>query len=735
MIRATNRLVGGVAVMAAVLSAPATALEPEAAGALEQKIAQAEASLREGELQLAESHYREALREGWMQMGTLARIEGRADAAREAFERASSSAVDNRLALQALALLHLQTGQAAAAAEILGRLAASDPSDAGTRRLLAQALSASGRPEESLRELEQALAAAPGDAETLYALATGYLRTKRVEDAARVFAELQRARPGARTRVLIGRSYRDFGEYARATAELEAALRQDPNVRRAHYYLGSVLVAQKGRAGLEEAIVEFQAELRIAPFDPLTNLELGMALVDTQRPEQALPALELAARVEPKEARTFYYLGRAQLGAGLSQEAEASLRIALELARRDGSSGDQLRVIHNQLGQALRARGEDQEAAIHFAEAESFSAQGSEAARERLARRLAGAAEPEPDAVSSSVPLIESSPLASLTKAERLEVERRVSAALARTYLNLGVLLAQGERFARAAEQLELAARLDPDFPQVQSSLGIAYFNAQQFEKAQAPLSRALAQSPGDADLKRMLALTWLNTQEYAKAVELLRDDPELATNTSLRFAFGLALVKSGQTAQAEQVFARLISSEGDSAELNVLLGKAYAQMGDFGSAIAAFERALALEPDVAEAHAALGVIYYKQGRLEQAEAALRRELVLRPGDLQSRQNLAQVLESDQRPDEALPLLRGVLAARPDFADARYLLGKILLAQGATEQAVEQLEAAVRLAPDEANAHYQLGRGYTALGRSEDAQRQFEVFRQIKAKR
>ena len=153
----------------------------------------------------------------------------------------------------------------------------------------------------------------------------GVPRAKKVDEAARLFAQIAEDRPIPQTRVLIGRTYRDYGEYERARAELRAALRQDPRVRRAHYYLGNVIVEEKGRAGLEEAIPEFQAELRLAPQDVLSNLELGMALVDTQRPEEALPALEIAARAEPPEARTFYYLGRAQLGAGRPAEATASL--------------------------------------------------------------------------------------------------------------------------------------------------------------------------------------------------------------------------------------------------------------------------------------------------------------------------------------------------------------------------------------------------------------------------
>ncbi len=727
-------LCAAVALLGGPLPAPAVAAVADAAATVGRSMAAAETSLREGEFQVAESHYRDALREAWLLTGTLARVEGRPQEARDAFRRASTSAVENRLALQALALAHLQLGETAPAVAILRRLATSSPNDVQARRLLAQSLSADGQEDESVRVLEEAAAMAPGDAELAFALASAYLGAKRVEDAARLFGRIATDRPIPQTRVLIGRTYRDHGEYERARGELRAALRQDPRVRRAHYYLGNVTVEEKGRAGLEEAIPEFQAELELAPQDVLSNLELGMALVDTQRPEEALPALEIAARAEPPEARTFYYLGRAQLGAGRAAEATASLERALALADTAKATDGQRRVMHNQLGQALRALGRSEEAARHFAEAERLSAQGSETSREDLARQMAGTKEPEAGQ-AKGVAMIESSPLAALPAAERNELRLRLTAALARTYLNLGVMQAQRGRFGGASEQLEKAAEVDPSFPQVLSSLGIAYFNARRFEKATVPLERALAQNPTDAGVRRMLGMAWLNTREYGKAAELLERDPDIGKDPSLQFAYGLALAKSGQALKAQEVFGKLLSTHGDSAELSVLLGKAYAQMGDFDAAVEYLQKALRLKPDAAEANGALGVIFLKQGKMAEAEASLRAELALRPSDLQSRQNLAYVLETEQRPEEALPLLRSVLQAKPDFAEARYLLGKILLAQGATAEAIEHLEAATRLSPEEANAHYQLGRAYTRAGRTGEAEQQFEISRQIKAKR
>jgi tetratricopeptide (TPR) repeat protein len=711
-------------------SAAEAPLDPGAA--LDAAISAAESSLRDGELQVAESHYRTALLEGWLLMGDLQATGRQLPSARESYRRASMAAVETRRALRSLALVHLQSGEPAEAVRLLTGVVARNPKDLQARRLLAKALTAAGQLAEAVQVLEEAHAAAPDDLELMFALASEYLRLKKVEAAQPLFARILKERPLAQTLILIGRTYRDFSEYGRARTELHAALRMDPTARRAHFYLGTLGLMEGGPGGLEEAIAEFRQELKVSPADPLASLRLGIALMESRQPAEALPALDLAARSGSPDAETFYYLGRAQLALDLPVEAVSSLRRALELARGPSFREVQRRSIHYNLALALRKTGASDEAAAHFAEAELASARGAESAREGLSRFLSDSLEPEPTAAVD--PFMEV-PLAGLGAAARSALEQRATTALARAYLNLGVMQAQGERFSRAAEHFESAAEVAPGFPNVQYSLGVAHFNAREFDKATGPLARALAQSPDDAGLKRMLAVSWLNVEAYDKATELLRDDAGRFSDPSLEYAYGLALVRSGRAAEAQTVFGRLLALHGESAELGVVLGQAHAQQGDYESAIQSLQAALRRKADVADANATLGVIYLKQGKLPEAEAALRAELRLNPRDLKSKHHLATVLDLEGRTEEALPLLRSVLKAKPDFADARYLLGKILLAGGAAGEAVEHLEAAARLAPEDANIHYQLGQAYQKLGRADEAQQQFDIFRQIKDKR
>lgn len=588
-------LLGGVLAVSAAGGPASDPVTP-----LAQAISAAEASLAKGDFQAAESHYRAALFEGWLLMGTLDRMEERLPEAREALHKAASFAAGDRAGSLSLGAAYLRMGEAAPAAGILAPLAAKDPRDVESRRLLARALAASGQPEQAVARLDEASSAAADDPEVAFLLGMEYLWLKKADRADRLFERVVAARPIPQTRILIGRAYRDAGEYDRARTELRAALVQDPGVRRAHYYLGMVALADAGTGPtrLDLAIAEFREELKLEPRDPLTNDQLGVALLDAERPAEALPALETAVR---GETRFLYllHLGRCQLALDQAAPAAASSRRALELAREQGAGDSEIQKIHYQLGLALRKLGATEEAATHLAEARRLAA----------AATAGGSAPDAPDAAAAmrlrvAEPANEASLLAALPPSERPELRRNVVAGLARAYLNLGVLQAQSrtpaqasERFALAAAFFASAAELDPEFPKVQSSLGVAYFNARQFDKATAPLERALAQGPDDRGLRRMLALSLLNSEAWEKAARLLQDDPERETNASVQFAYGLALVRSRRAAEAEAVLSRLLAQQGESAELRVLLGEACDQQGKDADAVAHLEAAARLSP------------------------------------------------------------------------------------------------------------------------------------------
>jgi tetratricopeptide (TPR) repeat protein len=719
---------------------PSRELRPAGPVALPKALAEAEASLSIGETQIAESRYRTALLEGWLLIGALSLSDGDAAGAERAFLAAEASAAETRRPRLALAMLRLRAGAPEEAATLLRRVIGGDSTDLAARRLLADALASAGQVDEAIQELEELRALAPDALETIYLLATAHLDKGDVEAAEVLLADLAVRRPIAATHVLTGRTYRDFGHYERARRSLRVALEMDARAERAHYYLGTVDLMDQEIDGVAPALVHFEAELAVSPDDPLSNLYLGMALVEARRHQDSLVPLTKASLYPVTRKDALHFLGGSYLALDRPAEAIPALAEALALTEAEpeqtseGSLIDprqnQLSSLHYQLAQAYRRSGDETAAAIHFAAAQSTSARIAESSREALRRHLdREASEPASNLLSSP---LEVPGLAELAPDQRLELRRSVTGSLARAYQSLGVLQMRRERFTQAADLFLRGASLDPELPRIHYSLGAALFNSGQFASAVAPLERALETRPDDRELTRMLALAALNAHAYRRAAELLEDDPERAATPSLQYAYGMALVRSGETARAVEIFADLLERNADWPELNVLLGQAHAQQNDYATAFRYLERAIELDPAVAEAHSTLGDMYLRQGELVKAEVELETELRLHPEDTRASYTLAVVLDLQNRAPEAEARLRDLLEAQPRFADARYLLGKVLLAEGNAEEALVQLEAAARLSPEDANTHYQLGLAYQRLARDAEAERAFETFRRLK---
>ena len=231
----------------------------------------------------------------------------------------------------------------------------------------------------------------------------------------------------------------------RARAELRAALKQDPRVRRAHYYLGMVALDGEGpgRGGRGDRGVPGRARDRARRSAREPGAGRGARRSASASRKRCPRSRPPPARSRRRRAR-FAYLGRAQLGlgsAGARPRPRLSARAGAGRARR-GRTGRRCCAIHLQLGQALQRLGRDggggdalrRVAAAVRRRGRTTSASSSPAT---WPTRPTDAAEPAADHGARRCRRRSGSAL-----------QRRVMAALARSYLNLGVLQAQGERFA-----------------------------------------------------------------------------------------------------------------------------------------------------------------------------------------------------------------------------------------------------------------------------------------------
>jgi adenylate cyclase len=127
---------------------------------------------------------------------------------------------------------------------------------------------------------------------------------------------------------ILGVLYVSARQYDKAVAEAERAVTLDPNVAENLYYLGYVLCLA-GRP--EEALPLIESAERLNPFPlPLQLVAMGFAYRLTGRYEKAIEAAKRAIRVEPNNQFARVDLIASYIALGREKEAQA---MATELLR------------------------------------------------------------------------------------------------------------------------------------------------------------------------------------------------------------------------------------------------------------------------------------------------------------------------------------------------------------------------------------------------------------------
>lgn len=127
----------------------------------------------------------------------------------------------------------------------------------------------------------------------------------------------------------------------------------------AHNNLGMALAEQNR---LDEAIVEFREVLRIDPLDADGHHNLGNALARQGRLEEAVDQFHEALRIHPGHAKAHYDLGNALARQGLLETALIHFREALRYSPRNASA-------HYNAGRILLERRKLEDAMDHFRQA------------------------------------------------------------------------------------------------------------------------------------------------------------------------------------------------------------------------------------------------------------------------------------------------------------------------------------------------------------------------------
>jgi protein O-GlcNAc transferase len=331
--------------------------------------------------------------------------------------------------------------------------------------------------------------------------------------------------------------------------------------RRAAAKLGNPLyfcnlgVALKQQGRLEEAIAACRQAIAIKPDYAEAHFNLGNALYDQGKLEEAVTAYRQAIAIKPDYFESHYNLGNVLHGRGKLEEAVNAYRRAIAVK-------PDYAMAHSNLGNALYGQGKLEEAVTAY--------------------RRAIAIKPD----------------------------------YAMAHSNLGNALRDQGKLEEAVTACRRAIGLKPDFAGAHSNLGIALSDQGKLEEAVTACRQAIGLKP-----------------DFAEAHSNL----------------GVALKNQGKLEEAITAYRRAIAIKPDVAGVHSNLGIALSDQGKLEEAIAACRQAIGLKPDYAEAHSNLGNALSDQGKLDEAITAYRQAIGIKPDYAEAHSNLLFCLNNDDK--------------------------------------------------------------------------------------
>lgn len=582
--------------------------------------------------------------------------------------------------------------------------------------------------------LEDAVKARGGEVsfDVGYDLATTYMKLDDLNRASLLFDEMLIGLGNtAQMHLYFGHAYLMTDHYDRAISEFKEALRKDPKMKEAHYFLGLAYLSKDEDNGWDENAAEDRAEIQNNPDDFRPHFDLGNIDLKRHNPEEAERELRRASEIQPDNPDPLIGLGEILISERKLPEAEAAMTRAIAITKDQSRNAYQVSRAYYVLGRVQVETGRRDQGANNL----KIAAELREKAQAPQANRDAPAeVAQQRRATEQAARKLTAPPIVTPEQARQLDAYfDGLKPAIADAYNNLGVAAAGAKDYASAMTYFRKAGEWFPMLETLDRNLGMAAFYSGNYQEAILPLYHVIERDANDQRARTALGLSYFAAENYRATLETLRPiEGVVKEDPGAGAAYAFSEVKQGQYEQGVELLKSLEQANPTVAGLHITIGQVYADQGVYATAIDEYKKAIALDAAQPRTHFLLGASLLRDGKPADAVPEFRTALSVNPTDSRARFNLALALIQTQQKDEASSLLQQVIKQEPKYADAYYQLGKLELEGGNTTQSIAHLETAAGLSPTSDYIHYQLSLAYTRDSRSDDAQREMNKYQALK---
>jgi tetratricopeptide (TPR) repeat protein len=372
-----------------------------------------------------------------------------------------------------------------------------------------------------------------------------------------------------------------------------------------YFELGYLLSARKDYAG---ALRYYSSAVSLRPDSSMTRNNLGDALYNQGRRDQAITEYRLAIALDPKNAVAQGNLGEVLHDQGKVEEAIAEFRKAIEIDPNHAWA-------HTHLGSSLYDQGKPDEAIACYQKAIELNPKYA------WAHYLLGKALYDQKKLDEAI--------ACFRKATEADPKNAVA------HNDLGdVLLAQGKR-DEAIACFRKAIEADPKNAIAHVNLGFELWQQGKLEAAIAEYGQALEADPKCAWAHVRLGEALRHQGKWDEAIACYRKAIAFGPkHAAAHYELGVVLFDQKHDCEgAATEFRKALDLNPKRAETHYHLGLALGHQGKLAEAIVEYGQTIALDPKHDGAHYFLAQDYARLGRWDQALAATDKVAELAPDD------------------------------------------------------------------------------------------------------
>jgi putative PEP-CTERM system TPR-repeat lipoprotein len=580
-----------------------------------------------------------------------------------------------------------------------------DPKFGEARLKLAETYERMNNIQAAVPEYIRAADALPGNRDVQIKATELLLLGKRFDDAkARATAILEKNPKDVDALILRANAMAGLKDPQGAIAEIEEALKVQPNDSRAFMSLGDVRM-QSG--DLKEAEAALRQAIAVQPSSVSAHLAFGNFLWAAGRQGEAEQEIKRAISLEPRNVLANRMLAALFSATNRLDEAESPLKVVaevsrtpearFELARYYVTAGhkDQATKLLNQLSAdpATSARAETMLASMEYDNG------ATKEAHSRLDKVLAKTPQ------DSTALVLKAQWLANEQKLD--EALDRAKAAVAAdgqsavAYYTLGSVQSRRREVPEAIKAYTEVLRLNPRLVQAQVELSRLNLVAGNRDAARRYAEEARQTAPTSPQAQMALARTLLTQGELDRAgteiSELLRVLPNSSDVHVLNAT--LQMLRKNDTA-ARSSFTRALELNKENVQATAGLVALDLQGNQVGTAVTRVEAQLAKQPNHVDLLTLAANVYNRAGQQDRAEQALRRAVAADPRYVNGYALLAQLYIKQRRLDEARTEFEAIVKRDPRAAGPRTMVGMILESQGKRAEAKRWYEVTVAELPN-----------------------------------